>query len=294
MKIQKEFIRNFLGDGTSVKAPNIWISEIYKIQDDNIWFGRHKEAELYERVRKFIDKDELTELVKFEWLLYFWPKLRIFASKAIAEDRMIFSSKNDLKKPDIFMDQEWYEFCFAKLDIFRYKNGEEFEMSLVNSQDKGNLEKLRNSPDTMTFGNGSIQFSPVDVAIEKYKKVALRISEKALKNYLVEESINLVIFADRNMNNDIFMQPLGVKYLFDNHFEDIENALKKFKKIFFCMEDKITNPDFLKSVSRNEVIRAVSFFVDKYNLYEFKNKTIDELTQLFYHSKTNYISIKNK
>lgn len=274
--------------------PKLWLSDIYKTQDDDIWNGKYENSDIFKSMKSFMSKDEFTELLKLEWLAFLFPNVRKYLSNALANNKLIFSTKNDRFMPDIKVDCEWYEFSFASIEIFKHKDGHEFEISLFDRQNETNVEELMNDETTLKFGDGEIAFAPEEMAKVKYDKIANTIEKKLKKDYRVEEPVNLVIFTERNLNHDIFMQPLGVKYLFDNYLELINDAVKKFKKIYICTEDKVANEIFLKANNKEKVERAVGFYIDRNNINFFNSSDIDSLFAMFYHTKQNFIFIANK
>ncbi|MCP4336830.1 MAG: hypothetical protein GY679_03210 [Mycoplasma sp.] len=283
-KINIEYIKSIVEiESRNRKQPKLWINDIYKLQDDK--FYKRKEINVDE-----LDKDEFTELIILEWLMFLSKKIFRYTKKSIKNNTLHFSTKNDISKPDIRIGKEWYELTFADLKIFRFSDGAEFENHILNENIEKEIEKIKNNKNILVFegdGNKKQQqvFSPELVMENKAKRICNAIKKKSSKTYDTNYPVNLVIYTDRNLNHDITMQAIIIIKIFKNHYQQLLLGLNKFKNIYLITEDKVNNKNF----DKRKMKRAVLTTLNKESIKWF-NENIDSPTFTTDFYKCEYIN----
>ena len=287
-----ECLKEICSKNGFLQEPNLWIADLYITQDDNVlkgkYFGLHIET------TKYFSKDEITELLKLEWLAYIFPNIRRYLKKSLENSNLSFATKNDDSIPDIKLGNEYYELTFAELEIFKYKDGREFETKILEKQKDEHLDNSKKQLIRYGNPNAKIVINVEKLMQVRYRKILRTIEKKMQKNYKCQQPINLCIFQDRNNVDDISYQITGIEWLVKNHMPTLRKALSKFKNIYIVGEDRINHPDLLKPNNlKDGLIRVFGIKLNLDVLKKIENFKINDFTSLT-EKKNDFIYIFKK
>lgn len=269
----KGFWLQVIENGLTFDANNL-----YKLQDDDIFYENRDKNEVFHD----LSKDEITELFVMSTALSVVPYVQeIFK---IFDYNVVNSSKRDEGMPDFILDENYaFEITAAGLDIFRFKDGVEYENSII---ERNSNPVISNKINKSSVDGGSIM-------IERAKNISNAIAKKIEKDYAYDTS--LIIWPTRTLNYALVWPALIFQELIKEYYKTMEEALLKFDSIII-IEKALINQDFsVTNDSETDIDKhdinigrydhSVCFFINLETLHILKNLEGKE----FFHEINKYI-----